>query len=316
MASNPRPVTNHNSIALAADAPARPGLRYHGSKWLLMPWTLSLLPSDHDVYVSGFAGSFADILRKTRSRIEVANDLDGDVMNYFEVLRTRKAELVEQILYTPFHYGEYRRAQEPADDPLERARRLYIRSYMAIAGPTAQWYTGWRRQKVFSRGRRGNSKMTPASATFFNVAHFDAIAERLRGVTFEMMPALDLIRLYDGPRTLFYLDPPYHPDTRSKWATKAYQHEMTHSDHVALLEEIGRCAGMVAIAGYRCPLYDDALDVWTRYDRRSRVNNNSFRVESLWLNPAAEVALRSLPLFTAQSFFGPDGSGTFPDEEE
>jgi DNA adenine methylase len=161
--------------------------------------------------------------------------------------------------------------------------------------------------------------MVPASVTFYNLAHFDAIAERLQGVTFEMMPALDLVKLYDNPRTLFYLDPPYHPDTRSKWATKAYRHEMTAADHETMLEQLNRCVGMVALAGYRCPLYDEALTRWARYDRRSRVNSNGHRTESLWLNPAAEWSLRhrGLPLF--RSLFAADGCDPLPlgtDEEE
>lgn len=276
-----------------ADVPGRPALRYHGGKWLLVGWIFSHLPgtAEHDVYVSGFAGSFADILRKERSLIEVGNDLDGDVLNYFEVLRGRCAELVEQIQLTPYHRGEYDRAQEPCDDPLERARRFYIRSYMAIAGPTAQWNTGWRRQKKFSRGRNGNKMMVPASVTFFNTAHFDAVAARLRGVTFETMPALDLVDLYDGPRTLFYLDPPYHPSTRSKWATKAYRHEMTHADHVEMLARLNEVEGMVALSGYRVPVYDEMLDGWTRHDRAARVNSSGSRIESLWLNPAAVAAV-------------------------
>lgn len=307
-------------MQVAADEPARPALRYHGSKYLLMPWTLSLLPADHDVYVSAFAGSFADILRKERSLIEAANDLDEDVMNYFTIMRTRKAELVEQIKCTPYHVGEYRLAQEPADDPLERARRFYIRSYMAIAGPTAQWNSGWRRQKVFSRGRDGRKMMTPAAVTFYNVGHFEAIQQRLQGVTFEMMPALDLIDLYDGPRTLFYLDPPYHPDARSKWATNAYRHEMTHADHVALLEAVNGIQGMAAISGYRVPVYDEMLAGWQRRDKEARVNSNGTRVESLWLNPAAVVAVERgrerAPRLQRSFFEDVSGMSLFAGDEE
>ena len=318
-ASTSRPA---GSIPVAADAPGRPALRYHGGKWRLTPWTLSHLPAAHDTYVTGFGGSLSDLLRKARSLIEVANDLDGDVMTYFRVLRERPEELIRQIRLTPFHVGEYRQAQEPTDDPMERARRFYIRSYMAIAGPTAQANSGWRRQKVFSRGRDGRKMMTPAAVTFFNVDHLYDVAARLTGVTFEQSPALELIDRYDNPRTLFYLDPPYHPETRSWWATTTYRHEMSHEDHVELLAAVNRVRGMAAVAGYRCALYDEALAHWTRHDKVSRTNGDGSAVESLWVNPAAVAALEQarerehLSRRPQLSFFNPDGSTRFRDEEE
>lgn len=280
-------------------APSRPALRYHGAKWRLAPWILSHMPA-HEVYVEPFGGSAAVLLRKSRSLIEVYNDLDGEVVNFFRVMRDCPGRLIEQIRWTPFAHAEWQLAFEPDGDPLEAARRFFIRSYMSIAGPTAQWGTGWRRQTTYSRGANGNNSMTPAAVSFAKVEHLYQVGERLRGVIIEEMPALEVIERYDGPEALFYLDPPYVPQTRSKWAGHAYREEMDEAGHAQLLERVHSIEGMALISGYRCTLYDEQLADWRRVDKTARVNGQSNAVESLWISPRAWARLRhtDLPLFS------------------
>lgn len=278
----------------AAEQPSRPAVRFHGSKRTAAPWIISLLPGTdyHDTYVETHAGGRNVLLHKERSLIEAANDLDGDVDNFFTMLRDRTDELIRAIDLTPFHYAEWRRSYETTDDPLERARRFYVRAFLSIAGPTSTGTNpGFRRQKKFSRGRNGNKTMVAAAKTFAETDHLWVIARRLKGVTFEQENALTLIGRYDLARTLFYVDPPYYPDTRVYAARTAYRYEMTHDDHAELLRVLNGLAGMVALSGYRCELYDDELREWTRHDRSYRVNGAGSRIESLWLNPAAAEAL-------------------------
>ncbi len=166
--------------------------------------------------------------------------------------------------------------------------------------------------------------MTAAAKTFADTSHLWVVAARLKGVTIENEDALVHMGRYDHPRTLFYVDPPYMPETRVRDARSAYVHEMTEADHAKLLAALNRLSAMVALSGYRCGLYDEMLTGWTRYDKTVRVNGEGSAVESLWLNPAAETALRTppplpeLPLFA--SFFGNHGSNLSqpagPDEEE
>lgn len=285
----------------APDAPPRPALRYHGAKWRAASWIVSCLPGDHDSYIEPFGGSAAILLNKPRSPIEVYNDLDGDVVNFFKMLRERPDDLIRALYWTPFSHAERRLSQEPTDDPLEHARRLYVRSYLTISGPTAQWNSGWRRQKVMSRGRNGRGNMKPAAASFMELEHLYRIAERLRGVIIESADALDVIRRYDHPRAVFYVDPPYVAETRKRWKASAYQHEMTDDQHRELAAVLQACAGMVVLSGYDGDLYRELFPDWPRLDREYRTNGNAIgtATESLWLNPAARTALdrEQMPLF-------------------
>lgn len=117
--------------AVAITAPSRPILRWHGGKWLQAPWILQHFPP-HRVYVEPFGGAWSVGFRKERSYAEIWNDLDGELVNLFRVLRdtARAARLVEAISLTPFARDEFNAAYTPARGALERARRLLVRSFM------------------------------------------------------------------------------------------------------------------------------------------------------------------------------------------
>jgi len=286
-------------------APTRPALRYHGAKWRLAPWILAHFPplASHDVYVEPFGGSAAVLLRKPRSPIEVLNDLDDDVVTFFRVMRDMPDELIRRIALTPFARREWIAAGQPADDPVEQARRFYVRSYGSIAGPTAQWRSGWRRQKVLSRRADGSGAMTTAATAFADVSHLHVVADRLRGVFIEAEDALSLIRRYDHPRALFYVDPPYPAATRQRWAKTAYAHEMTDGQHGQLAAVLNDCRGLVVLSGYNCDLYRELFPApaWSTVSREARTNGRGSATETLWLNRAVQHApADTLPLFTYQ----------------
>lgn len=280
-------------MQVASDAPKRPALRYHGSKWLLAPWVLSFVPESHELYALPFGGGAGTLLRKERSYLEMYNDLDGEVVNYFRVLRDDPDRLIRLIELTPYSKSEWEKSFEPDLDSIEAARRFYIRSYMSIAGPTAQWNPGWRRQKVLSRGADGDKKMTPAPISFMRTGHLYEIADRLRGVQIECDDALSVIERYDTAETFFYLDPPYVADTRGRWQEKAYRHEMSDGDHGQLAELLMGICGMAIVSGYACELYAQLYEQrgWRRVDRKSRVNGPGHAVESLWISPRTAAVL-------------------------
>ncbi len=266
----------------------RSAFRYTGGKWILAPSIIRHFPA-HLVYIEPFGGSGSVLLRKSRSEAEIYNDLDGDVVNFFIILRERENELIRALTLTPFAESEHRLAREPADDPLERARRFYIRAQMGIAGPTAKWKSGFRRQK---RVRYKGRKAKPAARSFSEIEHLHAVAGRFRGVTIESMPTLKLMQLYDSDQALFYLDPPYVSETRGRWASASYRHEMSDEDHIEFLAAVRDLRGHVVISGYRHPIYDEGLADWQRVDREARVNGAGSAVESLWLAPHTWEALQ------------------------
>lgn len=283
----------------------RPLLRWHGGKWLLAPWIIDRFPT-HQCYVEPFGGAASVLLRKERSYSEVYNDLDRVLVDLFAVLRDPDlaAQLIAQLELTPFSRVEFDQAYVVADDPVEAARRTIIRSFMGFGSDsTAGHYrTGFRSNTT----RMGT---TPARDWSNYPEALRAIVRRLDGVTFESKPAIDVMRQYDQAKTLHYVDPPYHPSTRStgnrrrcgpgRAAWHVYKHELEHNDHVALLDALRSLQGMVVLSGYPTALYDEALADWRRIERPHYADGASPRTEVLWLNPALIAATGNGPLFEA-----------------
>ncbi len=275
---------------MSAPAPARPLLRYLGSKWRLAPKIIPWLPP-HEIYVEPFGGAAAVLASKPRVRQEVWNDLDGEVVNLFQVLRTGSAAaLIRAIELTPYARAEHELAYERVDDPIERARRLLVRSHMGHGtnGTQIELRNGFRIDGTAGRTNVGGEWGAFASQLELWIA-------RMRGVLLEQRPATELIARYDAPGVLLYVDPPYLPETRSasvRWTTGkcAYAHEMTIGEHEQLLDQLNASRAMVVLSGYPAPAYDAALRHWRRLELAARAHRNSPRTEVLWINPAAAAA--------------------------
>lgn len=286
--------------------PKRPAIRWHGGKWRMAKWIMSHFPDDHDLYVEPFGGSAAVLLQKPRSRMEVYNDLDLQVFNFFTVLRRWPNQFIQELKLTPFHNEEYMRSLFTDDtaegqattkewDEMEQARRFYIRAYQSIMGPTVTWTNSFKRQKVYSRGKSGKSSMKPSAHTFAEVDHLYIVADRLRGVTFENTNWWTILEKYDTERTLFYLDPPYLGSTRKQNTKNAYAHEMMEPEnHFAFLTLARGLQGIPLISGYDSELYRTELEErdWTKVTYNARINGPNKAVECLWLSPKCQDLLR------------------------
>lgn len=269
---------------------SRPILRWHGGKWILAPWVIQRLPP-HRIYVEPYGGAASVLLRKPRSYAEIYNDMDDEVVNLFRVARDRGEELAEALYLTPFSQAEFTESYEAATCAVERARRLVIRSFMGFGSNGCHRRSGFRRNS-------NRSGTTPAMDWMHYPEALRQTIDRLRGVVIERRDALDVMADHDGPHTVHYVDPPYVPETRDKG--QDYAHEMTDIDHVALLGRLKELKGMVALSGYRCEMYDDSLAGWLRVDRAALADGARPRVESLWLNPAAQRAQSQQSLFGAE----------------
>ena len=254
----------------------RPALRYHGGKWRLAPWIIEHFPP-HRVYTEPFGGAASVLLRKPRSYSEVYNDLDGETVNLFRALRSERAEeLVDALRLTPYARAEFEAAYEPSADPVERARRAVIRSYMGFstAGMHRPSMTGF-------RANSNRSHTTPAHDWRNYPDALAAIIDRLRGVVIEQRPALDVLRQHDGPDTLHYVDPPYLHETRSQ--NDAYDHEMTAEQHAELLDVLDGLEGDVILSGYPNDLYAGRLRHWRCERKEALADGAQPRVECLWI---------------------------------
>jgi DNA adenine methylase len=257
---------------------------WYGGKFSHLDWLLPLLPECHH-YCEPFAGSAAVLLNREPSPVETYNDLDGEVCNFFRVLRENGEELTRAIALTPFSREEFGLACSLDPDllPLERARRFYIRARQVRTG-LAQTATIGRWANCKETSRAGMSGVI--SRWLGGAEMLTSIAERLIRVQIENRPATDVIRLYDSPKTLFYCDPPYVHSTRGD--SKAYRHEMADEEHVELAGVLNKVNGRVALSNYDCDLLSDLYPApkWRRFKSQPRTNHSTKgkRIEVVWTN--------------------------------
>lgn len=285
---------------MSAGQPPRPKpiLRYFGGKFRLAPWIIAHFPR-HDIYVEPFAGGGSVFFAKEPApRGETLNDLDHEIINLFRLLRGPQADdLIKAVALTPWSRAEFQLAHLMADDPLERARRLVVRSHMSH-GTLAT-------RPDPARGFRidGTSGSTVVAREWARLPEaLERAARRLLAATIECRDAVDLIADFNDPKVLIYLDPPYVHETRSAKRLRgqpyhAYQHELDEAQHHRLLDAAEASRAMVVISGYSCELYRARLAGWTRVDKAALSHRQQQRVESLWLNPAVARALSDGPLF-------------------
>lgn len=256
---------------------------WYGGKFSHLDWLLPLLPSCHH-YCEPFAGSAAVLLNRDPSPVETYNDVDGEVVNFFRVLREEKEQLIEAIGLTPFSREEFYRSLNGHGErlsPLERARRFFVRARQVRTGLA----------QTASLGRWANCKNTTragmsgvVSRWLGSIETLPEVAMRLLRVQIENRPAIEVIHLYDHKDTLFYCDPPYPHETRGD--SKAYAFEMSDSDHRKLADTLSKIKGRAAVSGYRGPLMDQLYKDWNRHDAEMK-NCHSIkkpRQEALWTN--------------------------------
>ncbi len=257
---------------------------WYGGKYSHRSWLLPLLPECHH-YCEPYAGSGAVLLNRDPSPVETYNDLDGEVCNFFRVLRDEKEKLIEAIGLTPFSREEFSIACEFVADlsPVERARRFYVRARQVRTGLAQRASLGrWANCKQTSRA--GMSGVV--SRWLGAVDKLPEIADRLIRVQIENRPAIDIIALYDSQDSLFYCDPPYIHDTRGD--SKAYDSEMTDDDHAELATVLNGISGKVALSNYDCNLMGELYSKsdWFKTVIPERTNHatKGKRTEVLWTN--------------------------------
>jgi DNA adenine methylase len=250
----------------------RPPTNYYGGKGRLAPWIASLLPA-HRTYLEPFAGSAAVLFAKRPSPTEILNDLDGAVVNFFQVLRERPAELARALTLTPYARVEYEQLADTYDDPnldeLERARRWFVRvnqsiSHLAGRGRPSGWAAAYN-----TNGADHAHKFAALTDRLL------ACAERLRRVHLERRPAAELIAKYAKPAAaaVVYCDPPYLAAVRSA-ATKRpgvdYAVEYaSEAEHRQLAEVLHATPAAVLVSGYPSALYAELYEArgWWRIER-------------------------------------------------
>ena len=233
----------------------RQPLTYLGGKYRLAPWICSYLPATRN-YIEPFFGGGSVFFYKPRSDFNVVNDINGELVNFFRVLRDEPEELIRKIMLTPYARDEFLAAaaeDTSGMDDVERARRTFVKTRYSIQHTT----------KV-----SGSNFMVMPVKTYCpseSVKHgLENAARLLNEVLIENMDAEKLVKLYDSNDrygdTLIYCDPPYVQTTRT--FKNAYGDEMSDSQHEGFLEALKGCGSKVAVSGYNSEMYNDMLGGW------------------------------------------------------
>lgn len=261
-----------------------PPVPYFGGKQRIAQRIADLLPA-HRHYVEPFCGGLSVLAAKVPSPLETVNDLDGDVVLFWRILRDRPLDLARACALTPHSRAEHAAAHERDDlDDLERARRVWVKLTQGRAGQLTR--TGWR----YYIDPAGTSLGMPGYLDGY-VERMAGMAARLHNVSLECRPALEVIAAYGANAdTLLYVDPPYLGEARPG-ATNGYRFEMkAPAEHIELAEHLAECQAAVVLSGYASQLYADLYAGWHRLDlptwtgQGNQGPRTGARVEVLWSN--------------------------------
>lgn len=274
---------------------------WYGGKFSHLDWLLPLLPETRH-YCEPYGGSAAVLVNRSPAPVETYNDIDGELVNFFRVLRDEKALLLEAIGLTPFSREEFERALAVPGEgitDLERARLFFVRARQVRTGLAQTASSGrWAHCVLTSRAGMAGA----VSRWLGSVEGLAEIAQRLLRVQIEHAPALEVIRRYDSPETLFYCDPPYPHESRGD--SRAYAYEMTDDDHRQLADVLHQVEGKVALSSYESDLMTELYGDWTCIKAPTRKVHSvkQDRTELLWINyrlpgGTASTASDEAPMF-------------------
>lgn len=248
----------------------------------MLDWILPLFP-EHREYLEPFIGSGAVFLNKKPAKVECINDLDGRLINFFRIVRERTQELIDLLTLTPYAREEFQLAGEVSDDPLEDARRYFVRSTMSFGGITHTI----RRMNSYRVDVQESRMNIAACISKYNtkIKNLPAVLERLREAQIDNRSAFYLIPKFNFPTTFQYQDPPY--DHSSRTNTNDYKYEMTTEDHVKLALLNHQSKAMIMISHYDDELYNHLYRDWHKHlgpIRKTNLSKSTVNREAVWMN--------------------------------
>lgn len=253
-------------------------MKYHGAKWRLSPWIVSLMP-EHKCYVEPFGGSAAVLMHKNPVLTEVYNDLNSSIVNVFKQVRENTEELANLLAMTTYSRDELEIAYEETTSKLEMARRFIVRSQLAISTTSLNSKTGF-------RGHINSKDYASQPSTWSKIPEtVYRVRKRLDKVIIENTDAFKLFPRYDMEQTLWFLDPPYPRNTRTQSSNqRGYTEDFTDTEHEKLLDAALKLKGKVMICTYRNELYDTMLSGWHKESKKGFSDGKKDRVETIYMN--------------------------------
>lgn len=266
--------------------------KYIGSKSKYLKDLLDVFPNkiNADKFVDVFGGC-AVVVMNVDYNLRVYNDIDCRLVNFFRVARDMPDELIRVLSLTPYSRYEYKLSYEISDDSLEDARRVFSHYQQSLYGGA--------NSKTWAS--RFETKMKSGSDVFYEKRNsIQDICSALKGINIECLDFEKVIEMYDGERTVVYLDPPY---VKSTISGRHYKNEMNDNDHVRLHRIISSARSMCIVSGYPSELYSDLYKSWnmicfrnrkSSVGRQSGVKKRAEKPEVVWTNFAPRQSMLNM----------------------
>ena len=272
--------------------------KWPGSKFRLLSWLYQHFPTNN-CFVDVFGGSGAVLLHKKPSRVEVFNDLDSALINFFLVIQNPETlkqftKKTQWTLYSRELFLKYSETWKEQEDPVEKAYQWWCVARMAFRGIWREGHKTWQTSPIKSF-RNDN-----ATKEFFMAIH-----KRFEKVYIENRSFEKIIQIYDNIETLFYLDPPYPKDIR-KSQRKIYESESTENLHTDLVNLLLDIKGMAVLSGYETEIYTPLLEAGWRLETKhhdsllsvpttkGKTSDDNDRVECLYISPRAQERIQGV----------------------
>lgn len=283
----------------------RSPIRYYGGKGMMVTKLIKLLPP-HKIYVEPFGGGASLLFAKPPSPVEVYNDINSDLVNFFRVLRDENKfkKLYQLVCLTPYSREEFYCARDTLNqtqDETEKAYKFFILARMSFSGEFKNW--------AFSVVASNRNMAMSVNGYLSSIEMLPEVSRRLMRVQIENLDFRKIFKIYDTPDTLFYCDPPYIPEIRKN--TKAYKFEMTVQDHEELVEILLKIKGKALLSGYKNGIYEKLeKEGWERIDYKTachaagKTKSSGIlgkgsalirvpRIESVWVSPGCFTLLKN-----------------------
>ncbi len=225
-------------------------ISYYGGKQSMTKLILSLLPK-HNLYCEPFVGGAAIFFAKESSAVEVINNLNGDVVNFYQVCKLQFTQLSKLIQATPhsrkIHIETAAILKNNTEkDAVKRAWAFWVQTNMSFSSRVFGGYGYERKSNGFSK-------------TIFNKkrAFTKKICDRLDLVDIECNDALTVIKSRDTRDSFFYVDPPYFNSDMGHY--RGY----TEKDFVDLLQVLSNIKGKFLLSSY-------PSDILKKYTKRCK----------------------------------------------
>jgi DNA adenine methylase len=245
----------------------------------------------HHTYVELFGGGASILLNKKPSKVEIYNDINGNLVNFFRVIRDKSQfkkfyQIVSLIPYSRKEFFDAKRTLNEGDD-VERAVKFFIIGRMSFS---AKFGSSWGYARFLSR----NNKASVVNSYLTSIEALPHVSQRLKNVQIDARSYEQVMKYFSDSRIFIYADPPYLNTLSTSWET-VYP-VWSEDEHKKFLSLCLRSKSKIMISGRPSELYDNMLNSWeqktfksvlisAKADKEDESNNRRKQaVEKIWMN--------------------------------